>query len=63
MTAAHDGPWCLTPGQPFIEGVDSCEERFEYKVFNGTHMLQICAGKLTAKAVAAFHGGQVHLGL
>ena len=63
MTAAHDGPWCLTPGQPFIDGVDFWEERFEYKVFNGTHMLQMCACKLTTEAMAAFHRGQVHLGL
>ena len=63
MTDAHDGPWCLTPGQPLIDGVDSWEERFEYKVFNGTHMLQMCACKLTREAVAAFPRGQVHLGL
>lgn len=55
--------WTLLVGQPFWPGVTSYPERFEYRVFGGHHLLQICAGRLTPTDKAAFQDGAIHLGL
>lgn len=60
---ADDQSWVLQVGLPFVPGVHSWPERFEYRVFGGQHMLQLCAGALTPQAIKAFHEGAVHLGL
>lgn len=55
--------WQLSLGSPFISGVTEWPERFEYRVFSGQHMLQLCAKNLSAKAIESFHRAPMRLGL
>jgi hypothetical protein len=55
--------WALTVGKPFAEGVTKWPERFEYRYFNGHHLLQLCARHITHANLDAFLHAPVHLGL
>ncbi|KAI5912013.1 hypothetical protein PA01_00290 [Azoarcus sp. PA01] len=65
MSATDDNQnWQLIVGQPFIPGVTRwLGNRFEYRIFCGTHLLQICLANLAARDIKAFHPGSVPLGL
>jgi hypothetical protein len=55
--------WRLAVGEPFSPEVTEWPERFEYRYFQGNHLLQICAANLTACDIERFSSGQVHVGL
>lgn len=66
MSAPKDDlGWTVAVGQPFIPGVTSWpHERFEYRIWGGgSHMLQLCYGRLTERDIDRFQHGQAHLGL
>lgn len=59
----HNDLWKIEVDKLFWPGIQSWPERFEYRVFDGNHMLQICAGRLKKRDIEAFHRGPIHLGL
>src|SRR5574340_447626 len=56
--------WRLAIGQPFVDSVSSWPDgRFEFRLFGGHQLLQLCLGKLKERDIEVFQHGQVHLGL
>ena len=68
MTTARDSDafpgWRLAIGQPFVDSVSSWPDgRFEFRLFGGHQLLQLCLGNLKERDIEAFQRGHVHLGL
>src|SRR5574337_1835240 len=68
MTKTRDSDgfpgWRLAIGQPFVDSVSSWQDgRFEFRLFGGYQLLQLCLGTLKEHDIEAFQRGQVHLGL
>jgi hypothetical protein len=65
--STHDNPaqgLTLRIGAPFVDGVESWpDNRFEFRVFGGHVMLQLCLAKLRKKDLKAFTEGKIYTGL
>jgi hypothetical protein len=60
----HPAGWRVVIGELFDPGVTSWPDgRFEYRIFSGHHLLQLNLGDLSARDIAAFRAGAIHLGL
>ena len=56
--------WTLQVGQPFTpERTEWDPDSFEYRYFNGNHLLQICVASPSSKEIEAFSEGAVRIGL
>ncbi len=56
--------WKLQVGEPFSPERRQWEaDRFEYRYFGGTHLLQLCVDSPSLSELAAFRFGRVFIGL
>lgn len=64
MRTDHIPGWALAIGSPFVEGVTSWPpNRFEFRIFSGHIMLQICLANLSERERTAFAAGRIYTGL
>lgn len=57
-------PWMLAVGQPFApERQKWPDGSFEYRYFDGNHLLQICVASPSEQDTAVFLNGRMHVGL